>query len=423
MPYKIRLIDETIQQYLKSFPAFLLIGAKGVGKTRSCQEFAKTSFELDNRSVREGLELLPTHLNTASAPILLDEWQFSPELWNYVRHAVDDGLKEGTIIFTGSSPKIDMPIHSGAGRIPILKMRPFSLEERQLTTKKASLSQMFELVNNFKCEEKIDVQAEQYLDEIFRSGFPGIRDKKEMARDIQLEDYIQNMLTHDFVEQGYPIRKPQSVLAWWRTYAGAIATVTSFQTILTTAMATNVEAPSKGTANSYRDALEAFNMIEEVPAWLPMGKLMANIARTPKHFLVDPAFAIKLLGISKEQLINYQPPKSLGKINVSFIGRLFESLVYQSLSVYSDLNRAQLSHFRTNTGKEIDFIVQKGNILLLFEVKSATTINQEDTKHLNWFETQVRDEYQVVKNLIYSGQVAYKRSDGINVIPAAMLAK
>jgi len=420
--YKSRSIDETINMYLDNFSAFLLIGAKGVGKTETCKQITNSMFELDKRSVREELELVPSRILSSPRPVLLDEWQYSPELWTFIRHEVDNGLEEGAIIFTGSAPRTDMKVHSGAGRIPRMKMWPFSIEERELSQEFVRISEMLKNPTEFVASGETQTTFEEYLDEIFRSGFPGIRDKKEFARKIQLENYIETTIAHDFEEQGFAIRKPGALLAWWKTYAASIATVTSFATILETASATETQIPTKDTARTYRDALEVLNLIEEVPAWLPMGKLMPNIAKTPKHFLIDPALAISLLEIEREQLMNYNPPKAFGKLDISFTGRLFENFIFQSLAVYSELNQAKLSHFRTNRdSREVDFIIQKGNTLLLFEVKTANTIDQKDVRHLNWFEEVTKDSYQVVKNIVYSGRIAYQREDGVNVIPAGML--
>lgn len=116
------------------------------------------------------------------------------------------------------------------------------------------------------------------------------------------------------------------------------------------------------------------------------------------------AIALKLLGINREQLETYQVPKHVGKFNQTLIGQLLESLVYQSLVVYADADNAKLSQFRNHRGtQEIDFILQKGKSLILFEVKADPEAKDKYVRHLNWFENLVKDEFDVTKVLLNTG--------------------
>ena len=114
-------------------------------------------------------------------------------------------------------------------------------------------------------------------------------------------------------------------------------------------------------------------------------------------------------------------PKTVGKLNKTFLGQLFESLVYQSLATYTDICEAQLSHLRLRGGeKEIDFIVQKEDAIVAIEIKSKAKIEGKDVANLHWFEKKVKDEYDVVKVVINTGPYAYKRTDGVIVVPLAL---
>jgi predicted AAA+ superfamily ATPase len=420
--YNNRLIDKKLKQYTKDFPAILVEGAKAVGKTASCMQIAGTSYSLDSQSANQLLKADPSIVLSDNPPVLLDEWQYAPELWTFVRHAVDNGLNEGSIIFTGSSPKVNAKIHSGAGRIVRLKMRPYSIEERGLCSHIIRVSDLISSSADIKISGKTDVLLPRYIDEIFKSGFPGIRNKKENLRRILLQGYVDNIIHHEFAENGFIIKKPQALLAWLKAYAASIATTTKFQTILEIAMADGAEPPSRPTAVNYRDALGILNIIEEVPAWLPIGKLLPNLGKTPKHFFLDPSLAICLLSVTQDTLLNVDVPKPIGKFNKTFVGQLFESLIYQSLIIYAENIGAELSHFRQTNGQhEIDFILQKGADLILFEVKTGAAVNDHDVRHLNWFEKTVEGEYHITKAVIYAGEFAYTRPDSVHIIPAAML--
>ncbi|MDR2832640.1 MAG: DUF4143 domain-containing protein [Streptococcaceae bacterium] len=278
------------------------------------------------------------------------------------------------------------------------------------------------LIEGAKAVGKTDFDIMDYLDELFRSGFPGIRRYSQKAIKRQLEGYVENIIQREFEENGFTIRKPESLRAWMKAYAAASATTTTDSKILEVSISNFTEQTSRQTATSYKNALNTLNIIHDVPAWLPMGKLFPNLAKTSKHFLLDASLIPTLLNITKEELTQYQVPKPISKFNKTFLGQLFEALVYQSLIVYVDILGAQLSHFRTKDGKrEIDFILQKGKTVVAFEVKASQNASDDYVENINWFQQSLGDEYQVTKILINSGPRAYLRVDGVYVVPLALL--
>lgn len=422
MTYESRIIDQPLKENLKELPAILIEGAKAVGKTATASKLAKTVMSLDNPQVKMLLRNNPAAILQAKRPVLIDEWQLEPNLWSYVRHEIDDGLEEGSVLFTGSSIRVNSRIHSGAGRIIRMKMRPYSVQERQMSQSYISVNK---LLNdpNYEASGFSDKKLNNYLDEIFRSGFPGIRNKRPKARELLIRDYVNNIVQHDFEENGFLVKEPETLRAWMRAYAAAIATTTSYKKIIDTAMANNEKSPSRPTADFYREALEILYVIDDVPSFIGMGKLFPALTKAPKHFMLDPSIAMCLLDITKEQLTDFDVDKHIGKINSDMIGQLMESLVYQSLIVYADALGAHLYHFRDSKGRhEIDFILQKGRKVVLFEVKTNPNVKDSYAKHLNWFEERAHDEYQISKVILNTGQVAYKRQeDNVQIVPIAML--
>ncbi|MDR0899031.1 MAG: DUF4143 domain-containing protein [Lactobacillaceae bacterium] len=432
--YKKRHIDRLIDEYLEDFPVVLVEGAKAVGKTASCERVAKTTYYLDEKLHYDLLSSDPSIVLTDEPPVLLDEWQKIPSLWDFGRRAVDRGLSEGQLLMTGSNPIIDNSLHSGAGRIVRLKMRPYSIEEREMSD---SFIRISDLITGKieKVTGKSRFALNDYLEEIFRSGYPAIRTLKPRAREIILEDYVQNIIDKEFSENGFKVKKPDLLLSWLKSYSAAMGTTTSFSKILETAMANRTEKSSRTTVDNYRDALQIINVIEELESWPNYGKLFPAISKAPKHFLVDPSFVTPLLGITAEKLgkgqINdvaeikaQEAKKPTGKLNKSFLGHIIEAFVYQSLATYCEVNRLRLSHLRLDKfGKEIDFIVEdnKHDTIIAIEVKSASSINNDDVQHLTWFEGEAKSEYKVIKVILYTGEFAYTRQDGVHVIPIAML--
>ena len=269
---------------------------------------------------------------------------------------------------------------------------------------------------------KTALTLSDYMDEIYKSGFPGIRVRSERAIKRSLTSYIDNIIERDFQENNIIVRKPKALMAWLKIYAASTATTTSFKTILEAALANENISPTTKTATSYRDLLQNIGIIEELQPWIKMGKIFSNIAKAPKHFLLDPALSVTLLNITRETLLAGQPPKVIGTLNKSFLGQIFESFVYQSLAVYAEVNEAELSHFRTSDGtREIDFIIEKDDVIVLIEVKSKSAITTHDVRHLNWFEEKVKDEFKVQKIIVTTGSQAYTRQDGVHVVPVALL--
>ena len=420
--YEKRLIDSILKEYVDELPAILLEGAKAVGKTETCKQLASTEYRMDNAAQRELLQNNPDIILQNSKPVLIDEWQLAPSLWSYVRHAVDDGLPNGSVLFTGSSIRVNSRIHSGAGRIIRLKLRPYSIEERNLSDSYIRIEDLFNFDSKATVNGETDKTLVDYLDEIYRSGFPGIRNKSERIRKVLLKSYVTNIAEHEFEENGFKILNPHSLLAWMRIYAASIGTETKQSTLINAATASDT-IPSAPTVSKYREALEILDITDEVQPFLPMGKIYGNLAKGTKHFMLDPAIALSLLGVEKDELIDYQVPKYVSKFHQTLTGQLIESFVYQSLVVYADVNDAQLSYYRNSRGtREIDFILQKGHRLILFEVKTNPDVKDSYVRHLNWFEDEIGDEFKVTKVLLNTGRYAYtRREDHVHVIPLALL--
>lgn len=420
--YEKRLIDSILKEYVDELPAILLEGAKAVGKTETCKQLASTEYSMDNAAQRELLQNNPDIILQNAKPVLIDEWQLAPSLWSYVRHAVDDGLPNGSVLFTGSSIRVNSRVHSGAGRIIRLKLRPYSIEERNLSDSYIRIADLFNFDSEATVNGETDKTLVDYLDEIYRSGFPGIRNKSERIRKVLLKSYVTNIAEHEFEENGFKIRNPHSLLAWMRIYAASIGTETKQSTLINVATASDT-IPSAPTVSKYREALEILDITDEVQPFLPMGKIYGNLAKGTKHFMLDPAIALSLLGVEKDELIDYQVPKYVSKFHQTLTGQLIESFVYQSLVVYADVNDAQLSYYRNSRGtREIDFILQKGHRLILFEVKTNPDVKDSYVRHLNWFEDEIGDEFKVTKVLLNTGRYAYTRQeDHVHVIPLALL--
>lgn len=416
--YRRRVIDSELDELMPGAAAISIDGPKAVGKTATASQRAKTVFRLDDEAVAELLRAAPEQILEAEAPVMIDEWQRMPTMWDAVRRAVDNGADPGRYLLTGSAVPVALPVHSGAGRIISLRMRPLAFSERQREETTVSLAQI--LSGGAEIAGTSVLKLVDYVEEIVASGFPGIRELPGRVRRTQLDSYITRIIERDFPEQGQQVRKPETLRSWMSAYAAAVATTTSYAKILTTATPRLAENPARDTTMRYRDVLSQLWLLDPVGPWQPRNAF-TRFGTTPKHFLADPALSARLLGLDEQRLLSAQGGE-IGPNDKTRLGSLFEALVALSLRTYAQAAEATVSHFRTSKGDhEVDFIVHDGNgATVAFEVKLDRSVDDKDVKHLLWLREHMGGEL-TDSAVIYTGQHAYRRPDGIAVVPLALL--
>ncbi len=353
--------------------------------------------------------------------MLVDEWQHVPSVWDRVRRAADTYATPGQFLLTGSASPKDTGTHSGGGRIVSVRMRPLSLAERWPGEATVSLS---ELLGGTRPEVHGQTRRslEDYADEIVRSGFPGIRILQGRARRAQLDSYLNRIVDRDFEELGHPIRNPMGLRRWMSAYAAATATTTSFERIRDAASGGNDRPPAKTTVQPYREVLERLFILDEVAGWQPSRNPIARLALPPKHQLADPALAAALLGATAARLLEGDAPGPAIPRDGTLLGALFESLVTQSVKVYAQAAEASAGHLRLKGGThELDLVVDRGDgRVVAIEVKLSATVRDDAVKHLNWLQRTIGDDL-LDRVLITTGTEAYRRADGVAVVPAGLL--
>jgi predicted AAA+ superfamily ATPase len=422
MAYQHRVIDDQLDALLPMMPAILLDGPKGVGKTATALQRASTTFRLDDPTRLQIVQASPELAMQQPGPVLFDEWQRMPAIWDAVKRAVDSQTgQEGPFLLTGSAYVPGVTTHSGAGRIHDLRMRPMTLPERGVTTPAISLRSL--LAGG--CEIPLantTFNLQDYVDEIVASGFPGIRRLKKEARQAQLDSYLTNIVYKDIREAGQHSRRPEAVMAWLRGYAAATSTAATWEKVRNAATPGDAHKPARKTIQPYIEVLQMLRILDEVPAWLPSNNYLNRLMQAPKHHLADPALAARLLGVTSEKLMAGEEGTVSIPRNGTLLGALFESLVTLSVRVFAQPLDAVVSHLRTaDTRHEVDLIVesQHGNILGI-EVKLSAEVDSHDVRHLLWLKG-VAPERVVDLVMVTTGGTAFRRSDGVAVIPLALL--
>jgi hypothetical protein len=421
MAYRRRILDEALDELFPHLAAIALEGAKGVGKTATATQRAATVLSLDNPNEHAALAGNLDLVTQVPPPVLIDEWQLTPSVWDRVRRAVDDDPTGGRFLLTGSAGVAPgVRIHSGAGRIVSMAMRPMAFSERGVCHPTVSLRALLH-GESPEILGTADVDTPTYTDEILRSGFPGIRDLPERARHLQLDSYIARILERELPENGVSVRRPGALRAWLSAYAAATATNAAYSTILDAATPGEGEKPARQTAAAYREHLQRIFVLDPLPAWIPAFAPLKRLTYTPKHHLVDPAIAARLVGIDKAGLLRGEGSRA-SAVTGTWLGALFESLVTQSVRVYASAVAARVGHLRTKNGDhEIDVIVEGENrSCVAIEAKLSNAVNDHDVKHLNWLHQQIGDRL-VDRIVLYTGRFAYRRPDGVAVVPLALL--
>ena len=422
MDYRRRIVDDELNALLPGVAAIAIEGARAVGKTATASARAMTVFGLDAPGVREAIQAAPERITTGTKPVLIDEWQLMPETWDVVRRAVDANPASGQFLLTGSASPRNPPTHTGAGRIISLRMRPMTLAERGVAQPTVSLSALL-TGSRPALTGETDATAERYAHEIVASGLPGLRDLPDRAVRAQLDGYIERVIDRDFEDLGgVAVRNRAALRRWCAAYASAICSTASYEKIRDAASAGHDDKPVKVTVLHWIDTLERLWFSEPVPAWVPARSDLSRLAQSPRHQLVDPAIAARLRGVDVGALLEGTPAGPLGPRDGTLFGALFESLITLDVRVYAQAAEARVGHFRTRNGDhEVDLIVEQADHrVVAVEVKLARAIVDHDVRQLRWLQDRLgADLLDAI--VVSTGAYAYRRPDGIGVVPAALL--
>ncbi len=421
MTYRTRVVDAELDELLETLPAVAIEGPKGVGKTATAERRARTVYRLDEPARREMAAADPSILIQADPPVLIDEWQHVPSVWDAVRRAVDRDRTPSRFLLAGSAAPAEAPRHSGAGRIVSLRMRPLSLPERGLGKPTVSMRALL-TGSRAPLRGTTSVGLRDYAHEIIASGFPGMRHLSGRAQRAQLDGYLRHIVDRDFVDQGLTVRRPDALRRWMTAYAAATATTTSLDKIRNAATSGDGDTPAKVTVNGYRDVLERLWIVDALPGWIPSRNQLGRLTQAPKHHLADPALAARLLGVDEDALLQGGPAPGTGPRDGTLLGQLFESLVTLSVRVAAQAAEAGVRHFRTREGRqEIDLIVGRADQrVVAIEVKLGAVVTDDDVVHLHWLREHLGNDL-LDAVVVTTGPQAYRRSDGVGVVPAALL--
>lgn len=422
--YKHRVVDGLLQKKLQAKGAVLIEGPKWCGKTTTAEEFAHSKVMLARADVKANFKnLLEIDADVAldgTPPMLIDEWQTVPKLWDAVRYAVDVRSKMGQFILTGSAvPNMEAGNeieHSGTGRFAWLTMRPMSLFESGESKGTVGLGELFDGKDSLLEKNELTLQDIAFL--ICRGGWPMAVDLPEEVALEQAFDYYDALTQEDIVRVDGVKRVSDKVQRLMRAYARNQGTQASIATLKEDLKYNDSTAIDDNTIRDYLDALRKIFVVEDMPAWNPNIRSKTAIRTADTRYFVDPSIATAALGIGPSDLI----------ADLNTMGFMFETMCVRDLRVYAEALNGKIYHYRDKTGLECDAVVHLRNGQYgLIEIKlGGESLINAGVQTLNQLENQIDTNRMKAPSfkmiLTATGSHAYRRpDDGIFVVPIGCL--
>ena len=415
--YLPRLCDIELKKSLEASGAVLIEGAKWCGKTSTASNVAKSILYMqdpDNAvSYQAMIDSKPSLLLRGDVPRLIDEWQMAPVLWDAVRFEVDKRAGVGQFILTGSAVPLDnSTFHTGTGRISRMLMRPMSLYESLESNGTVSLIDLFD--GKHELESVSTLTIEQIAFVLCRGGWPASIASEEKAALRMSVDYVEAVINYDVSRVDGVEKNPNRVRLLLRSLARNISTLASIQTIHDDIEATDA-AISEKTISCYLNALRRIFVVEDLPAWSPSLRSRTAIRTSAKRHFVDPSIATAVMRISPEGVLK----------DFETFGFLFESLCTRDMRMYAQVNDGDVFHYRDKNGLEADMIVcLRDGRWCAIEVKLGNKQIEEAANNLlklkEIVDTQKMGEPAFLM-VLTGGQFAYRREDGVLVVPLGCL--
>lgn len=417
--YKPRLVDKKIEEYLEVFPALCIEGPKWCGKTWTSSYHSNSEIMIGdptgNFQNRQLAQMSPELVLDGKTPRLIDEWQEVPQLWDAVRYKADQKNEKGQFILTGSAtPNHKGILHSGAGRIAKIRMRPMSLYESGKSTGDVSLESICH--NEIQPKMTGEVPLENIIDYIVRGGWPANQEVPLKQATYLPKEYINATLDDDVYRIDGIKRDRHKMDLLMRSLARNEATTVTNKRIKNDIKEIDDEDIDVETVSSYLDVLNRLFLIDNQKPYEKKLRSSIRVKQAEKRHLVDPSLAVAMLKATPEMLVN----------DLNTLGFLFEALVERDLKIYAETFDAQLFHYQDYNNREMDAVIQMPNgDWCGFEIKLGAHQIEEAAQNLLKIKNEIiADGKEGPKSLcVICGlsNAAYRREDGVLVVPITAL--
>ncbi len=368
-----RALETKVLELLEKFPIIAITGPRQSGKT-TLSKMVRPDYKyvnLENLSDREFALTDPIgFLNTYKDGVIIDEIQNVPSLFSYLQIVTDERNKNGEYIITGSQNFLMMEqiTQSLAGRVALFTLLPFSLNELKNTTYQPETWEKYALSGSYPRKIIQGIQSDDYYENYI---------KTYVERDVRL---LKNILNLDLFQK------------FIRVLSGRVG-----QLFNQSSLGNELDLDNK-TINSWFTLLEAsFITFKLQPYYKNFNK---RLVKTPKIYFNDIGLLCYLLGIRTENDLENHYAK----------GSIFENLIVLELlkNSINESTKAKLYFWRDASHNEVDLIIETGNEIEAFEIKSSKTVNQSFFKGLDYFK-KINNAANL--GVIYGGSESQKRTN------------
>lgn len=418
--YRPRQIDRKVSEYLSAFGAVCIEGPRWCGKTWTsvahCISEIFIGDPAGNFQNRRLASMDPKLVLDGGKPRLIDEWQEVPQLWDAVRYAVDMDTAKGQFILTGSAtPNHKGIMHSGAGRIARLHMRPMSLYESGASSGKVSLGAL--CAGKFTPAMTGDVDLRNIIEHIIRGGWPANMDTPIEQAALLSKEYIEAIIMDDAFRIDGVKRDVRKMRMLLKSIARNESTTATKKKLQNDVMETDSQDIDANTVTAYLDVFERLFLLDNQPPFATKVRSSVRMKQAEKRHFADPSLACALLNATPQMLLN----------DLETLGFLFEALCERDLKIYAESFGGQLYHYQDYNNREIDAVVEMADgSWAAIEIKlGANQINKAARELIH-----LRDEIAAEKDgippktlivLCALTNAAYQRPDGVYVVPITAL--
>lgn len=418
--YKPRVIDAKVEQYLSTFGAVCIEGPKWCGKTWTSAHHCRSEIYIgdpaNNFQNRQLAELSPALVLEGAAPRLIDEWQEVPPLWDAVRYKVDQAAQKGLFILTGSAtPNHKGILHSGAGRIGKLRMRPMSLYESGDSCGIVSLEKL--------CHGELtpamtgDVDIKKLIEFILRGGWPGSLGLPVEQAMLLPAEYLNAVIDDDVYRIDGIKRDTQKMRLLLRSLARNESTTVTNKTLMKDIKAVDDEDIDGNTVAAYLDIFKRLFITDNQPPFSTQIRSSVRVKQGEKRHFSDPSLACALMKATPSGLLG----------DLETLGFLFEALCERDLRIYAESFGANLYHYQDYSGQEIDAVIELADgQWCAFEIKLGANQIDAAAANLLKMKKQMSEDPKgkppaVLCVLCGMASAAYQRPDGVFVVPITAL--
>ena len=408
MTYLRRHIDGRLARLMTIHPACLVEGIRGVGKTSTAQQLAAATLRLDHPPTAEQAAGDPEAVCASlPTPVLIDEWQRIPQIWDALRRMIDQDRSPGRFILSGSSrAAVTADVHAGAGRILPLRLRPMTLSERRGEPPEVALDDLavhgIEAVRGARSPLSPSEQKAPTV----QSGLPGYLGMGQADHHEALRAYLDLAVARDLADITSAARHTSKLRNYLRAYGAVVGTTADHATIH------HAAGVAKATGETYHDLLSRLGLVEELAGW--SNNRLRRLTRRPKRHLVDPALAAADHHESAEVLSAHRARQ----------GELFESVAVTQIRATADALGLgwRFSHLRSAGGdREVDLVADlpDGGVVA-FEAKLAESVGGADVRHLSALRDRLGDTFRAGL-VVHPGTIAHRVDDQIAAVPLGVL--